>query len=339
MSMGSPPGMDEYQRLIAERAAAQKRKRTIYGVVLVVAIGAGGFWWKQQKDKANAAQAILDAAGRFAEKDKTEMGAFWSCAFGSEIDVGMLQSAQQIQQKIEGAYFTQQKTFSDHLTTECVPKIERARSAVGALVADMPAELKPSLDKYVGALPRMQTGIEVYAEKIKGRGAVKDVDQSIQEVGGAFSPDATAESVAFEKFLVCAIPDLDKKKDIQGVLEYLAATCKDNAVDFMTGVREKCGPLVTNVDKDGKPAPSKTFKANTKKLYEEDQRQLQAWDYCAKRSRKGKKQLDLEDFLTAAGDYMESRADLVQTAREAAAKIQGQPLPAAAKKAAPGAAE
>jgi hypothetical protein len=339
MSMGSPPGMDEYQRLIAERAAAQKRKRTIYGVVLVVAIGAGGFWWKQQKDKANAAQAILDAAGRFAEKDKTEMGAFWSCAFGSEIDVGMLQSAQQIQQKIEGAYFTQQKTFSDHLTTECVPKLERARSAVGALVADMPAELKPSLEKYVGALPRMQTGIEVYAEKIKGRGAVKDVDQSIQEVGGAFSPDATAESVAFEKFLVCAIPDLDKKKDIQAVLEYLAATCKDNALDFMTGAREKCGPLVTNVDKDAKATPSKTFKANTKKLYEEDQRQLQAWDYCAKRSRKGKKQLDLEDFLTAAGDYMESRADLVQTAREAAAKIQGQPLPAAAKKAAPGAAE
>jgi hypothetical protein len=331
--------MDEYQRLIAERAAAQKRKRTIYGVVLVVALGAGGFWWKQQKDKANAAQAILDAAGRFAEKDKTEMGAFWSCAFGSEIDVGMLQSAQQIQQKIEGAYFTQQKTFSDHLTTECVPKLERARSAVGALVADMPADLKPSLDRYVGALPRMQTGIEVYAEKIKGRGAVKDVDQSIQEVGGAFSPDATAESVAFEKFLVCAIPDLDKKKDIQGVLEYLAATCKDNAVDFMTGVRDKCGALVTNVDKDGKPAPSKTFKVNTKKLYEEDQRQLQAWEYCAKRSRKGKKQLDLEDFLTAAGDYMESRADLVQTAREAAARIQGQPLPAAAKKAAPGAAE
>jgi len=337
MSMGSPPGMDEYQRLIAERAAAQKKKRTIYGVVLVVALGAGGFWWKQQKDKANAAQAILDAAGRFAERDKTEMGAFWSCAFGSEIDVGMLQSAQQIQQKIEGAYFTQQKTFSDHLTTECVPKIERARSALGALVADMPAELKPSLEKYVGALPRMQTGIEVYAEKIKGRGAVKDVDQSIQEVGGAFSPDATAESVAFEKFLVCAIPDLDKKKDIQGVLEYLAATCKDNALDFMTGVRDRCGALVTNVDKDGKPTPSKTFKANTKKLYEEDQRQLQAWDYCAKRSRKGKKQLDLEDFLTAAGDYMESRADLVQTAREAAAKIQGQPLPAAAKKAPPGA--
>jgi hypothetical protein len=331
--------MDEYQRLIADRAAAQKRKRAVFGVVLVAALGAGGYWWKQQREKALAAQGVLDAAGRFAERDKTEMGAFWSCAFGSDVDVGMLASANQIQQKIEAAYFTQQKTFSDHLTTECVPKLERARGTLGALVGDMPAELKPPLEKYVGALPRMQTGLEVYAEKIKGRGATKDVDQTIQEVGGAFSPEATPESVAFEKFLACAIPDLDKKKDIQAVLEYLADTCKGSALEFMTRVREQCGPLVQNVDKNAKATPSKTFKANVKKLYEEDQRQLQAWDYCARRSRKGKKQLDLEDFLDAAGDYMEARAELVQTARDSAAKIEGKPLPPATKKAAAAPAE
>jgi hypothetical protein len=319
--------MDEYQRLIAERAAAQKRKRTIFGVVLAVALVAGGYWWKQQKDKKAGAQRILDAAGHFAEKDKTEMGAFWSCTFGSDIDIGMLSSAQQIQQKIEGAYFTQQKTFSDHLTNECVPKLERARGAMGALAGDMAPELKPSLDKYVAALPRMQTGLEVYAEKLKSRGATKDVDQSIQEVGAAFSTDVTAESVAFEKFLVCAIPGLDKKKDLQDVLQSLADTCKGNAVEFMTGVREKCGPLVQTVDKEGKPSPSKTFKANTKKLSEDPQRLLDALDYCAKRSRKGKKVLDLEDFLTAAGDYMEARGELVQTARETAAKIEGKPMP------------
>jgi hypothetical protein len=331
--------MDEYQRLIAGRAAAQKRKRAVFGVVLVAAVGAGGYWWKQQREKALAAQGVLDAAGRFAERDKTEMGGFWNCAFGSDVDVGMLASANQIQQKIEAAYFTQQKTFSDHLTTECVPKLERARGTLGALVGDMPAELKPPLEKYVGALPRMQTGLEVYAEKIKGRGAIKDVDQSIQEVGGAFSPEATPESVAFEKFLACAIPDLDKKKDIQAVLEYLADTCKGGALEFMTRVREQCGPLVQNVDKNAKATPSKTFKANAKKLYEEDQRQLQAWDYCARRSRKGKKQLDLEDFLNAAGDYMEARAELVQTARDSAAKIEGTPLPPPTKKAAAAPAE
>jgi hypothetical protein len=329
--------MDEYQRLIAERAAAAKKKRTMFGVVIVVAVVAGGYWWKQQKDKATAAQGVLDAAGRFAEKDKTEMGAFWSCTFGSDIDVGMLSSAQQIQQKVESAYFTQQKTFSEHLTTECIPKLERARGSVGALVPDMPAALKPALDKYVGALPRMQTGLEVYAEKIKSRGAVKDVDASIMEVGAAFTPDVTPQSVAFEKFLVCAIPDLAKKKDTQEVLQYLFETCKKgDPVAFMGRVREQCGPLVTNVDANAKPAPSKTFKATVKKLADAPERLGDAFGDCAKWSRKGKKALDLEDFLNAAGDYMESRGELVQTAKETAAKIEGKPLPEQ-KKAAPGA--
>jgi hypothetical protein len=329
--------MDEYQRLIAERAGAQKRKRMIFGVVLVVALGAGGYWWKQQKDKAAGAQRILDAAGRFAEKDKTEMGAFWSCTFGSDIDVGMLSSAQQIQQKIEGAYFTQQKTFSDHLTNECVPKLESARGAMGGLGVEMAPELKPALDKYVGALPRMQTGLEVYADKIKSRGATKDVDTSMQEVGAAFTADVTPQSVAFEKFLVCAIPDLGKKKDTQEVLQYLFETCKKgDPVAFMGRVREQCGPLVQNVDANAKPSPSKTFKATVKKLADAPERLGDAFADCAKWSRKGKKALDLEDFLNAAGDYMEARGELVQTARETAAKIQGTPMPQA-KKAAAGA--
>jgi hypothetical protein len=338
MSFGAPPpGMDEYQRLMAERAAAQKRKRIVFGAVLVVALGAGGYWWTTQKKKASAAQAVLEAGGQFAERDKTEMGAFWNCIMGSEVDVGMFASADQIQQRVESAYFTQQKTFADHLTTECVPKIERARGALASLEGDMTPDLKPALEKYVAALPKMQSGIETYAEKIKGRSATKDVDGSIQEVGGAFTADPTPESVAFLKFMACAIPDLDKKKDVQGVLEFLADVCKKDPVPFMTKVREQCGPLVQNVNKDEKVTPPKTFKADAKKFFEEDQRQLQAWEYCGKRSRKGKKVLDLEEFLNASSDYMEARAELVQTAKESAARILGQPLPQAKEKKQPGA--
>jgi hypothetical protein len=327
MSMGAaPPGMDEYQRLMAERASAQRRNRLVMGTVVTVAVVAGGIWWTKEKKKAEAAQVILDAGGRFAERDKTEMGAFWNCVTSSEVDVGSFASADQIQQRIESAYFTQQKTFSDHLTTECVPKMERARQVLSALSSEMPDELKAPFDKYVATLPRMQSGIEAYAEKVKGRGATKDVDQSIQEVGGAFTAEVTPESAAFEKFMVCAIPDLDKKKDIQGVLEFLADICKKDPVKFMTGVREKCGGLVQNVSKEGKAEPSKTFKANTKKFVEEDQRQLQAWEYCAKRSRKGKKVLDLEEFLTAASDYIESRGEVGKTALDSAARISGKPV-------------
>jgi hypothetical protein len=328
MSFGAPPpGMDEYQRLMAERATAQKRKRLVFGLVVVVGLGAFGAWWTQQKKKKDAAQRILDAGGRFAEREKTDMGAFWNCVMGNEVDVGMFSSADQIQQRVESAYFTQQKTYSEHLTTECVPKLEAARSGASGLVTDTPAELRPPLDKYLAALPRMQEGLESYAEKLKTRGSVKDVDQTIQEVGTAFTADATPESVAFEKFMVCAIPDLAKKKDIQAVLEYLADACKKDPVPFMTKVRTDCGPLVQNINKDAKAVPSKTFKANAKKFYEEDQRQLQAWEYCAKRSRKGKKQLDLEQFLLAASDYMEARGELVKTAKEEAARITGQQLP------------
>jgi hypothetical protein len=329
--------MDEYQRLMAERAAAQKRKRTLFGVVALAAVGTGVFFYQKDAGKKKAAQVILDGGGRFAERDKADMGQFWNCVMGTEVDVGMFNSGDMIQQRIESAYFTQQKTYSEHLTTECVPKLEAARGAMSGLVNDIPAPLRPSLEKYVGALPKMQTGLESYAEKLKSRGATKDVDQSIQEVGTAFTGDVTPESVAFEKFMVCAIPDLGKKKDIQEVLQFLAEICKKDPVAFMTKVRSDCGSLVQNVNKEAKPEPSKTFKVNAKKFFEEDQRQLQAWEYCGKRSRKGKKQLDLEEFLTAASDYMEARAELVKVAREEAGRLTGQPLPAEKKAGAPAA--
>jgi hypothetical protein len=338
MSFGAPPpGMDEYQRLMAERTAAAKRKRNMFAVVAVVVVGGGVFLFQKNAAKNKQAQAILDAAGRFAERDKTEMGAFWNCAMSSEVDVGMFNSADQIQQRIESAYFTQQKTYSEHLTTECVPKLEGAKSAMAA-VPDLPDVLKPPLDKYLAALPRMQAGLESYAEKLKSRGAVKDVDGAIQEVGGGFTADPTAESVAFAKFLACAVPDLEKKKDVQALLENLADTCKKDAVTFMTKVRTDCGSLVTGVDKDSKPSPDKSFKAISKKFVEEDNsRLLQAWEFCGKRSRKGKKQLDLEDFLLASSDYMEARGELVKTARDEVARITGQELPKEKEKA-PGAA-
>lgn len=338
MSFGAaPPGMDEYQRLMAERAAAAKRQRAIFTVVVIAVLGGGGFWMFQQRKKNAGAQAILEAGGRFAEREKSEMGAFWNCVMSSEVDIGSFANADQVQQRIESAYFTQQKTYSDHLLDECIPKLEGAKSALSA-IPDMPDVLKPPLEKYVATFPKMQSGLESYATKLKSRGAVKDVDGAIQEVGGGFTADPSAQSVAFAKFLVCAVPDLEKKKDVQALLENLADTCKKDAVTFMTKVRTDCGSLVTGVDKDAKPTPDKSFKAISKKFVEEDNsRLLQAWEFCGKRSRKGKKQLDLEDFLLSFGDYMEARNDVAKTAREEVARITGQPLPKEKEKA-PGAA-
>ena len=314
--------VDEYARQVAAREGVRRRNRMIVVAIGAVVVVALGYMQVKERGRKAAAQEKLNYAEKFVELEKRETGAFWNCVMASEVDVGMFQKAEQFQQRIESAYFTQQKTFSDYLTTECVPKIERARQAFGGL-RDAPEELSGPIEKYRGTLPKLQSGLEDYAEKIKKRGTVKDVDQLIQETGNAWhsTPDPTPEAVAFEKFLYCAIPGLAKMKDAQALLEFLADQCfKKDPVAFMDKVRADCGNLVAVADKeakvDAKSVP--TWKATHKLVFEEDARQLQAWESCGKRSRKGKKKEDLETFLLSVNDYMAARAGVAGAARDIA---------------------
>jgi hypothetical protein len=146
MSFGAAPGgggMAEYQRLMGERNAAAKKKRMLYGLIAVAGLGAVGYYVISNRKKNEAAQQILDAGGRFAERDKMDMGAFWTCVMGTDTDVGMFQNADQIQQRVESAYFMQQKTYSEHLTTECVPKLEGAKGSLSGLANEMPEANRP----------------------------------------------------------------------------------------------------------------------------------------------------------------------------------------------------
>ena len=319
---GYPGGIDsveEYARQMAAREAIRRRNRMIIGVIGLVVIGF--IVWKQVQDRNRkaAAQEKLNFAEKFVELEKRETGAFWNCVMASEVDIGMFQKGEQFQQRIESAYFTQQKTFADYLTTECIPKIARARQAFGGL-RDAPTELAGPVDKYRESLPKLQSGLEDYAEKIKARGTTKDTDQLIQELGTVWhtTPDLTAETAAYEKFLYCAIPGLAKMKDTQEVLEFMSDACfKKDPVAFMDRVRKDCGSLLVVTDKeakvDAKSVP--TWKNSRKQFLEEDMRQLQAWESCGKKSRKGKKKEDLEQFLNAVNDYMASRSGVASAAR------------------------
>jgi hypothetical protein len=314
--------VDEYARQVAAREAVRKRNRMIVVAIgVMVAVALGFLQWKERNRKA-AAQDKLRTFEAWAEIEKRETGSFWNCVMASEVDVGMFTKAEQFQQRIESAYFTQQKNFADYLTTECVPKIERARQAFGGL-RDAPAELAGPFEKYRTALPKLQSGLEDYAEKIQKRGSVKDADQLIQETGNAWhsTPDPTPEAVAFEKFLYCAVPGLAKMKDAQVLLEFLADQCfKKDPVAFMDKVRADCGSLLNVADKEAKVNPKSvpTWKTTHKLFFEEDARQLQAWESCGKRSRKGKKKEDLENFLLAVNDYMAARAGVASAARDIA---------------------
>ena len=322
---GAPGGLsgidsvEEYARQMAAREAVRKRNRMIIGAIALVIIGFVVFKQMQDRNRKAAAQEKLNFAEKFVELEKRETGAFWNCVMASEVDIGMFQKGEQFQQRIEAAYFTQQKTFADYLTTECIPKIERARQAFGGL-RDAPTELAGPIDKYREALPKLQSGLEDYTEKIKARGTTKDTDQLIQELGTVWhtTPDLTAETAAYEKFLYCAIPGLAKMKDTQEVLEFMSDACfKKDPVAFMDRVRKDCGSMLVVADKeakiDAKSVP--TWKNSRKQFVEDDMRQLQAWESCGKKSRKGKKKEDLENFLNAVNDYMAARSGVASAAR------------------------
>jgi hypothetical protein len=309
--IGSAPGAfapgDEAARYAAERATSARRKRV--GILAVLLAGLGVFAWSWMTDARRKAetQEKLDFAGRWVELEKKEMGLVWNCVMASEVDIGQFSNATQVQQRVEAAYITQQKTFSEHLLTECVPKLERARQAFASL-SHPPAEFEQPLAAYLATLPELQKGVELYAERIKNRGVTKDLAQLVQEYGNAWHREMrpTAETIAYEKFMHCAVPGLARMKDTQQMLEYLAEACyKKDPVAFMERVRRDCGSLLEQLDT--KATPAKTYKMSQKRFYEEDARQLQAWESCGRRAGKGKKVGDLGEFLAALGDYMKAR--------------------------------
>jgi len=85
----------------------------------------------------------------------------------SEVDMNLFSNADQVQQRVESAYFTQQKTFSDHLLTECVPKIERVRQAFAGL-GSPPDEMAEGIAKYQAILPRLQTRSRTTPRRSRG---------------------------------------------------------------------------------------------------------------------------------------------------------------------------
>jgi hypothetical protein len=84
-------------------------------------------------------------------------------------------------------------------------------------------------------------------------------------------------------------------------------------------VRKECGPLLVVADKEAKINPKSvpTWKQSHKEngILEAEMRQLQAWESCGKKSRKGKKKEDLENFLLAVNDYMAARSGVANAAR------------------------
>jgi hypothetical protein len=299
-------------------ASLRRRNLMIIAIVSGLLLVVVGVPFLRDSSRRGETQAKLDWADRFFAVDKQEMGSFWTCVLSSNVDVGLFAGVVQFQQRIEAAYATQPADFGERMTTECVPKLERARQQVGAL-KDPPAELAATLESYRGTLPRLQSGLETYVENLKGRAGVKDFGATLIEAGDAWHSDSkpSAKGIAYERFLHCAVPGLLKMKDAQALLVHLHEACfKKDAAAFMAQVKKTCGDTVMKPE-PGAAAP-KTWAVSHQRFYEDDARQLRAWESCLKKAGKGQKAGDMEDLLTAIGEHMQARAEFAQGVRNIA---------------------
>src|SRR5688572_24067259 len=106
-SRGVPQPPDEYANLMASRVASQKKNRAVFGgLFLVAAIAVMYFWWAGRKS-SGALQEKLNFFEKWAELEKRETGAFFNCVMASEVDMNLFNTADQVQQRVESAYFTQ----------------------------------------------------------------------------------------------------------------------------------------------------------------------------------------------------------------------------------------
>ena len=243
---------------------AARRKRTLFLGVALAALGVFGWRWSTGRRSARATprpSSTSPSAGWSWRSARS--GLFWNCVMASEVDVGMFSNADQIQQRIEAAYLTQQKTFSEHLLTECVPKMERARQAFAGL-HDAAGRVEGARSRTTRpALPELQKrhrGLRRTDQEPRRHQGRRPADPGDRAAPGTPRRSPTPETIAFEKFMHCAVPGLDKMKDTQQLLEYLADACyKKDPVPFMDRVRKDCGPLLESAD--AKATPPKTYKA------------------------------------------------------------------------------
>ena len=275
------------------------------GIAIIAVLAFLGFRSYQNRQKLKKHVAFME---NFQEFEKNQVGAFWKCLFGKEGDGRRFNSPEQLNMQIETALYADPKTFPEKVNNECAPKALKAAKGVNDV--DPLPEYAPAVDTYGKTLAALANTIQVWAEGAPKRVETKLREQKITQAGSTWSTTANpnkAESLAwqYDKFLHCAVPDIDKLKDGQALLEFLASKCvqrKGQDIDqaFLAMLRDTCIP-------EAQEAPAKqppTFKATFNKYGAEYERLDPAFASCFRKMNKESKKDDLVQFDQAWVDWI-----------------------------------
>jgi hypothetical protein len=299
----------------ADFALKKSGSKTPWLVVGVIAVAAIGFFVYRSMQAQKTREMHVAVMKQFQDIEKDEViGKFWACLLGTGVDPGMFQNNLALSQRVEGAFGTDPKNYPAKVREECTPKAIDAKHKIEGITA--PAMYDPALKAYAKSLADLSTAFDNWSKLAPAHLAEREVGAKVGTYGAAWHSFAGGKPgndvVAYDRFLHCAVPGVDKMKDGQALVEYLFKECKDPK--YLDHLQNECGKEVTT--EGTVQLPTAGFKTAVSKLAADD-RELSAFDDCLRKSRKSKRSDDSEEIGRAWLAYMEAGRKVREVGKEA----------------------
>lgn len=286
----------------------------LIGLIIVAVIGFFGYRSMQEHKSRELQAAVLN---QFARVEKLDVvGKFWACLFGPGVEPGMFSNNLALSQRLELVFASDPKNFPEKVRMECTPKAIDAKHSVEAIPA--PPAYQEAFAAYGKSLDALAKAFDDWSRVAPAHLAELEVGKKVAASGGAwhaFSGGKPGEDVAaYDRFLHCAVPDVDKMKDGQALVEYLFKQCKDTK--YLDRLQNVCGKqiLVEGVPQLVTPG----FKKALGHLQADD-RELSAFDDCLRKSRKGQRRDDSEAVGRAFVAFTQAGQKIRELGKEALA--------------------
>jgi hypothetical protein len=314
-SLGDPlaKALDPEQ-LARQNAKRRVMTRAIGGVVAVVLIGGIGFAVVQSTRTEARNKQYRELQEEFLRYEKAHMGTFWKCVLGTPMDITNFQDNLAIASTMENAFVRRPREYTQELTSACGPTAAAAATKMKLLKDRAVGDFGPNLDKYIEAANGLTVASAKAAENLKERIAAAEAEPVVMKAADIYHQATRGkpgvEQVAYDKYLLCAVPGVDGMADIVGVAKAIYEACRADP-----GYSAK----LTSCAKELEPPhakPDKAMLARFKKLGPDDN-DTKALEDCFKRAKRAKGKDPFEPLSRATVEFLNARAGLVNSVRAA----------------------
>lgn len=228
-------------------------------------------------------------SAQFLALEQNLVADFWRCLFGPDGNGYRFTTEEFLKAALKAELFSNPTGFSEAVRSDCAAKALRVAEQVSKLEA--PTEYRETLDQYGKSVTALARGWNEWVaeapKQVERQKQVKKLAGAGEEWSITENPNKSSPGAwQYDRFLHCAVPDIDKLADGQALLELLARKCIRSPrrgwepdLEFLSRLRDSCIPALQ--DPQAKAPP--TFKLTFNKFAADYDRQAQAWGSCFRR--------------------------------------------------------